>query len=103
MGVFGKQIENLKRQLGGLEPSQRVALGLCVVIIAGAVLMLTQWSLEREMIPLYDDPMSPEEVTSAVRQLQILGEDFETRGDDIYVRPGSRRHLIMALNANATR
>ncbi len=99
MAVFERQIETIKRQLSGLEPSQRVALGLCVVIIAGAILMLTQWSLQGEMVPLYVDPMTEDEVTSAVRQLQLMGEVHEMRGDEILVRPGDQRRLIMALNA----
>ena len=102
MAIFDAQIETIKRQLSGLETSQRVALGLCVVIIAGAVLMLTQWSLQREMGLLYDEKLSADEIESVARQLQVLGEEYEVRGDDIFVRPTDRRRLIMALNARNT-
>ncbi|MCH8854158.1 MAG: hypothetical protein IID41_16130, partial [Planctomycetes bacterium] len=82
-----------------LETSQRVALGLCVVILAGAILMLTQWSLERQMVLLYADPMTPEQIESTQRQLQSMGETFEMRADDIFVRPTDQSRLIMALSA----
>lgn len=97
MAFFDKQLQAIKRHLGALETSQRVALGLCVLIIAGALLLLSQWSLQREMVPLYADAMSEEERGSTVRQLQMMGEKFEDRADAIYVRPEDRRRLIMAL------
>ena len=103
MALFDAQIETIKRQLSGLETSQRVALGLCVVIIAGAILMLSQWSLQREMGLLYDEKLSADQIESVARQLQILGEEYELRGDDIFVRPADRRRLIMALNARDRR
>lgn len=99
MAIFGTQIETIKRQLSGLEPSQRVALGLCVVVISGAIFMLTQWSLQREMVPLYAEKLTDEQLESAARQLQMMREDYELRDDDIYVRPVDQRRLIMALNA----
>lgn len=102
MAIFDAQIETIKRHLSGLETSQRVALGLCVVIIAGAVLMLSQWSLQREMGLLYDEKLSSDQTESIVRQLQVMGEEYELRGDDILVRPNDRRRLIMALNARNT-
>ena len=99
MGFFDAQIQSIRRQLSGLETSQRVALGLCVIILAGAILMLTQWSLERQMVLLYADPMTPEQIESAERQLQSMGESYEIRADDIFVRPKDQARLIMALNA----
>ncbi len=99
MGFFDAQIQSIRRQLSGLETSQRVALGLCVIILAGAILILTQWSLERQMVLLYADPMTPEQIESAERQLQSMGETYEIRADDIFVRPKDQARLIMALNA----
>ena len=99
MAFFDAQIQSIRRQLSGLETSQRVALGLCVIILAGAILMLTQWSLERQMVLLYADPMTPEQIESAERQLQSMGESYEIRADDIFVRPKDQARLIMALNA----
>ncbi len=99
MAFLEAQIQSIRRQLSGLETSQRVALGLCVIIIAGAILMLTQWSLERQMVLLYADVMTPEQVESAERQLRSMGETYEMRGDDIFVRPKDKPRLIMALNA----
>ncbi len=99
MAYFDAQIQSIRRQLSGLETSQRVALGLCVIILAGAILMLTQWSLERQMVLLYADEMTADEITSAERHLQSMGETYEIRSDDIFVRPKDQARLIMALNA----
>ena len=99
MAIFDAQIQSIRRQLSGLETSQRVALGLCVIILAGAILMLTQWSLERQMVLLYADAMTPEQLESAERQLRSMGETYEMRGEDIFVRPMDQSRLIMALNA----
>ncbi len=99
MAFFDAQIQSIRRQLSDLETSQRVALGLCVIILAGAILMLTQWSLERQMVLLYADVMTPEQVERAERQLRSMGEAYEIRSDDIFVRPKDQARLIMALNA----
>ncbi|MCZ6654086.1 MAG: hypothetical protein O7D91_13810, partial [Planctomycetota bacterium] len=61
--------------------------------------MLTQWSLERQMVLLYADVMTPEQVERAERQLRSMGEAYEIRSDDIFVRPKDQARLIMALNA----
>ncbi len=98
MGFLEAQIQSIRRQLSGLETSQRVALGLCVIILAGAILMLTQWSLERQMVLLYADKLTADEITSAERQLQSMGETYEMRGEDIFVRPKDQTRLIMALS-----
>ncbi len=99
MAFLDAEIQSIRRQLSGLETSQRVALGLCVIILAGAILMLTQWSLERQMVLLYADAMTPEQVEIAERQLRSMGETYEIRADDIFVRPKDQARLIMALNA----
>ncbi len=102
MAILQSQLESLKRQLSGLETSQRVALGLCVVIIALAFVMLSQWAQHREMVPLYADIMNEEELSDTIRQLQLLGEDYEDRKGTLYVRPGDWRRLIMLLNERST-
>ncbi|MCG3137968.1 MAG: hypothetical protein HJJLKODD_01824 [Phycisphaerae bacterium] len=96
MAVFDRQIEYLKRQLGGLETSQRVALGLCVLVVAAAVLLLTQWSLRPEMVPLVTD-IAQDEMDRIEQELSLRGEEFAIQQGTIMVQPKDRQRLMMAL------
>ncbi len=96
-----KQIEIIKRQLTGLDASQRVALALCAVVVAGSMLWLTQWSLEKELVPLYTQVLREDEITDIARYLTLSGESFEERtGEGIWVSPEDRRRVLMKLVAN---
>ena len=97
MALFDKQIAIVRQQLGALETSQRMAIFLCGIIVMGSVLMLSQWSLQQEMVPLYAEVLSEDERNEVVRQLKMYGETFEEKDEAIWVKPDDRRGLLMKL------
>ncbi len=98
MALFEKQIKTIQTQLSRLETSQRVALGLCVVVIAGSILWLTQWSVRSETVPLFTDTLSQDQLGEMASQLQMLGEKYEERQGKIYVKLEDRRRLIWLMS-----
>jgi flagellar biosynthesis/type III secretory pathway M-ring protein FliF/YscJ len=97
MAIFENQIETIRKQMGGMDTSQRIALGLCAVVVAGSVLWLTQWSMRRQMVSLYGEQLSDAQVTEITQELDRRGEDYEEQAGAIMVRPEDRRRLFMSL------
>ena len=51
--------------MADLTASQRLAIGLCVVIIVGSFLWLARWSTEPELVRLLEEPMTTEQLATA--------------------------------------
>lgn len=97
MEAFRQLLNRIWEQLGTMSRSQQMVVGLCAAIIGGSLLWLTQWSVQPQLVPLLDQPMSVEEMSQAVQQLQAMRADFEEIGDRILVRPQERRRLQREL------
>ncbi|MFQ5489586.1 MAG: hypothetical protein ACE5GE_02590 [Phycisphaerae bacterium] len=97
MEALRQLLHGLGRQLGMMSRSQQMVVVLCGVIVAGSLLWLTQWSARPRLVPLLDQPMTAEEMSAAVAQLQAMRTDFEEVGDRIFVKPGERRRLQREL------
>ncbi len=97
MDALRQLIERIRTQLSVMTGSQQLAIGLCAVIIVGSLLWLMQWSAAPELQPLVDQPMTAEEMTAAISQLQASRAVYEEVGDRIYVKPEDRRRLYREL------
>lgn len=97
MAILERQVAIIKHQLAGLDTSQRVAIGLCAVLIAGSIMWLTQWSMQRELVPLHSEVLNEDELTGVANKLRAMGETFKEREGTIYVSPNDRRRLLMAV------
>ncbi|HUU83406.1 MAG TPA: hypothetical protein VM243_07880 [Phycisphaerae bacterium] len=87
----------IQQQLALMTRSQQLAIGLCAVIILGSLLWLAQSSTRPQLEPLLDQPMSLQEMGTAVEALKAMRVDFDERGDRIYVKPEDRRRLQREL------
>ncbi len=87
----------IQSQLKVLTISQRVSIGLCVVMIVGSLMWLTQWSTAPELVPLVGNDFSYEELNTAEESLRASGMPYEIRGTRIYVREVDRSNLKRIL------
>jgi len=101
METLRRILERIQQQLSVMTRSQQLAIGLCAVIIMGSLMWLAQWSTKPQLEPLLDQPMSLEELNTAVASLDALGAAFEERGDRIYVAPEERHRLVRQLHAQS--
>lgn len=100
---LGAWLEHIRAQLGVLTVSQRLAIGLCAVVIAGSLLWLVQWSAAPELVPLVAHDFGLEELEAAEQSLKSNGIEHEVLGGTrIYVRPSDRHNALRVVHgANA--
>lgn len=88
--------DHISAQLSVLSVSQRMAIGLCVALVAVSFLWLMQWSVTPAMVPLVDRDFAFEDLDAAELVLRSNGIDFETRGMRILV-PAAERYNAQRL------
>lgn len=82
-----------------LNVSQRVAIGLCAVLIAGSLLWLLQWSTTPEMVPLVSSEFSFEELTAAEDALRANGIRHQTVGTRLLIRAADRHNALRLIHS----
>ena len=99
MGGLERVVKQIGEHLSGLSVSQRLVLGLCVVIVGGSTVWLLQWSGKREAIPLLNQDFTQEELAAAQAQLDDMGVAHKVVGSriQVYVRPEERRQILAKL------
>ncbi len=97
MDMLRRLLSRVQQQLALMTRSQQMAIGLCAVIIMGSLMWMAQWTSQPQLEPLLDQPMTVDEMNTAVEQLNAMRADFEERGDRIYVKPEERRKLQRQL------
>ena len=93
----GQLLNYIRTQLGAMNPSQRVAIGLCAAMVVGSVLWLLQWSTSPEMVPVVAHELTFDELNAAEDSLQAGGIPFDLRGNRIYVRSLDRHNALRIL------
>lgn len=100
MDMIKHIIARINTQMADLTASQRLAIGMCVILIVGSFLWLLQWSGEPDFVRLLEEPMTTAQI-AAVRQ-QLPKGSYKIVGDAIWVHPGDRHELFWDLqNAGA--
>ncbi len=94
-GFFGIPFCRCKSILKGLTLSQRVALALCVGLIAVSLAWLMHWSVTPDMVTLLDQSFKPQELSAAQRELDRLAISYRVSGDRILV-PADQRDWLLA-------
>ena len=89
-------LANIGRGFGELSASQRVALLLGAVLVAGSLAWMVQWSATPEMTPLWQGTLTPEELASIRSGLDAMNEKYEVRGNAIFVSAGANTRAILA-------
>ncbi len=97
MDPFKQVIAKINTQLADLTASQRLAIGLCAVVIVGSLLWLLRWSAEPDYVRLLEEPMTADQIVLAQQSLP-LGE-YKIAGDHILVSPSARRGLLWSLQS----
>ena len=98
METLRRLTDQIGAQLKLLNPSQRIAIGLCAVIVAGSLGWLLTWSAAPELVPLLPQDLSYDELDSAEEALTARGIDYETRGQRIFVAASDQPDAIRVLN-----
>ncbi|MBN1436472.1 MAG: hypothetical protein JW936_05305 [Sedimentisphaerales bacterium] len=89
----------VKGQLAGLTTSQRLVIGLLIVIMVGAVWWMVSYSATREMVPLLNQSFNEDEMARIVNKLDGWMVDYEIRGDMLFVPKSESRALLYRLTA----
>ncbi len=97
METLRRVINKINEQLADLTASQRLAIGLCAVVIFGSFLWLVQWSVEPEYVRLLEEPMTTEQL-AAVRE-QLPAGSFKIVGDAVWVPPAERHNIFWQLQS----
>jgi len=98
MEFLRRVIGQIKGQLKGLKTSEKLVLFLLLVIMGGAIYWMAQYSAQREMVPLLDQSFSETARLRIIQRLKGWNEEYEVRGDRIFV-PVSRRDDLVSLLA----
>ncbi len=96
MEALTRLVTKINTTLSDLTASQRIAIGLCAVVIVGSFMWLIRWSTEPEYVRLLDQRLSME-------SLQAAGEalpegKYRIAGDYILVNPAEKHELIWELH-----
>ncbi|MCH7700998.1 MAG: hypothetical protein IID37_04855 [Planctomycetes bacterium] len=99
MDALRQLLARIQSQLGMLNRSQQMVIGLCAVLIAGSLLWLVQWSADPVYVTLLPrQPMTALEIENAEEVLRANGADYRVGQDRILVRSEDRHRLMSALN-----
>jgi flagellar M-ring protein FliF len=96
MDFLRKMIASTHESLSTLGASQKLVIGLCVVVMAGALAWMFQWSGEPEWVPVLPGQLWTEEELEAARKVLEDGE-FEVSGRQLLVRASQRRKVRSKL------
>ncbi|MBL8879935.1 MAG: hypothetical protein JNG88_12515 [Phycisphaerales bacterium] len=91
-----EQLARINQQLAQLAVSQRIAIALGGLVVAGSMIWLVQWSATPEMTPLLREELSPQQITSIQQALEEMGETSKEVGGRVWVRAAANKAAILA-------
>lgn len=96
MEALQKLLSQIASRLRDITLSQRVALVLGGALVAVSLIWLIQWAATPEMVPLLDQDMQPEDIATVRAGLEAMGEPFDVRGSQVFVRAAANRQALLA-------
>lgn len=96
MASIQSSAENALRQVRDMTLSQKIAIALGVILVAGSLGWLAQWAAAPEMTPLISGPIESEEYARLRTGLDIIGEPYKEEGDMLLVRASANKHGLIA-------
>lgn len=96
MNQLLEQLATIQKQLSRLGLSQRIAIVLGGVLVAGSMLWLIQWSAAPEMTPLLRETLSSQQVANIRQVLEAMGEPSKEVGGQVWVRASANKAAILA-------
>src|ERR1700761_7257233 len=92
MEFLRKYLATMRAQLAGLTISQRLVIGLLLVIIVAAIFFTVTLSAKPDMVPLIAQSMSAEDINKA--EMSLKGKyEYTVQGDKILV-PADKAYQI---------
>jgi len=92
-------LEQVKGRLGSLPANVKLLVGSVMIILAMALLLISQYTGDADLAPLGLPPDAAIR-TDAVRHLRTMGVQYEDRGDDLYVPRSRQYEVIGSLSAS---
>ena len=84
MDFLRKYLSQIKTQLAGLTVSQKLLIGLLVVVMAATIFVTVTLSAKPAMVVLIDQPMTPQDINKA--EMYLAGKyTYQVDGDKIMV------------------
>lgn len=96
MSLGQRTLSRIHQQLGGLTISQKVALALGAVLVAGSLAWMVQWAAEPTMLPLWQGELAAEDLARVRSGLDAMGERYEVRGSTVLVPAGTNARAVVA-------
>lgn len=98
MEFFGSQFKQVGQRLQRTTVSQRVAVGLLMVLLAVGMWGMVSWGGAPEWAPLLDQSFKAEEIQRVQRELSLAGIPARVAGDRVEIRAGDEeRQRLQAL------
>jgi len=94
---ISRYLSQTRTYLGGLTLSQRIAIGLSIVLIGVATMGFVRWSGQPLRVPLLEQTLTAEEQAAIESQLQSTGADFTVDGGRVMVLESDRARLRARL------
>lgn len=83
--------------------SQRLAITLGAVLVAGSLAWMVQWAARSEMVPLLHQSLEPDDLAQISAGLETLNEPYQVAGSQVLVRAAANRQDILARLQQADR
>jgi flagellar biosynthesis/type III secretory pathway M-ring protein FliF/YscJ len=96
MASLQEVLSRATRHLGDMTLSQRLAIGLGVLLVAASLIWLAQWAASPEMVPLLNQSLTPEELAQVTSGLDAMGESYQIEGSQVCVRASANRQAVLA-------
>jgi len=97
MDTLKRTITQIQEQLALLNTSQKVAIALCAVIIAGSLMWLVGYAAQPDMVAVLAQDMTDEQIADAIQSLKAEGIAAKQSGRRVLVQPVHRNRAIMLL------
>ncbi|MCG8407045.1 MAG: hypothetical protein MI923_17760 [Phycisphaerales bacterium] len=88
MEFLRAQSKYISEQLRTMSGSQRIAIGLLVVVLIGGMFQMMRWAGQPEWTPVIDQALKPDEVQSIQGALTLVSIETRVEGDRVMIRGG---------------
>ncbi len=96
MATLQGSAERTLRNLRDMSLSQKIAIGLGALLVAGSLAWMLQWSARSDLTPLLSQPLSGEELAQIQSGLSELGVNYRVEGGQVLVPSASDRRALLA-------
>lgn len=86
MEFLSAQTRQISEQLRGMSVSQRIAIGLLVIVVVGGMWGMIKWGTEPDWTPLLDQSLSAEEIARVQSELRVAGVASRVAGDRVQIQ-----------------